>query len=176
MVRMNWTKTFTMPVVSNTSPILNLAIIDRLDLLKGQFGCVYIPDLVLKELRIHEELPGSAKIRAAVDEGWLRAQPIDDASFARVLALQLDAGEAEAIALAVQLKADRLLLDESDARRIARALDIPTTGVIGILMRHYQDDVQALRQELEQLRTEANFHLSSHLLETLTGRLRHNNP
>lgn len=165
-----------MLVVSNTSPILNLAIIDRLGLLKGQFGCVYMPEMVLKELRIHEELPGSAKIRTAVDEGWLRSQRIDDASFARVMALQLDAGEAAAIALAVQLNADRVLLDESDARRIARTLSIPTTGVIGILMMHYQDDVQSLRQELERLRTEAHFHLSSHLLETLTGRLRHDSP
>jgi len=40
-----------MPVVSNTSPILNLAIIDRLSLLREQFGEIYIPSAVLEELR-----------------------------------------------------------------------------------------------------------------------------
>ena len=47
-----------MPVVSNTSPILNLAVIGRLSLLHDQFGEILIPNAVLEELRIQEDLPG----------------------------------------------------------------------------------------------------------------------
>jgi predicted nucleic acid-binding protein len=47
-----------MPVVSNTSPILNLAIIGRLDLLRQQFSEVLIPPMVLQELKVDTELPG----------------------------------------------------------------------------------------------------------------------
>ncbi len=52
-----------MPVVSNTSPILNLAIIGRLDLLQRQFGEVLIPTTVLLELKLETELPGVDAIR-----------------------------------------------------------------------------------------------------------------
>ena len=48
-----------MPVVSNTSPLLNLAIIGRLSLLHQQFGEIWIPPMVIKELRLEEDLPGS---------------------------------------------------------------------------------------------------------------------
>jgi predicted nucleic acid-binding protein len=55
-----------MPIVSNTSPILNLAIIDQLDLLREQFGEISISPAVLEELRITENLPGSQHVREAI--------------------------------------------------------------------------------------------------------------
>jgi len=61
-----------MPVVSDTSPILNLAIIRRLSLLWEQFGEVWIPPAVLKELRVEESLPGNDLIREALETGWLK--------------------------------------------------------------------------------------------------------
>ncbi|OBQ45499.1 MAG: nucleic acid-binding protein, partial [Aphanizomenon flos-aquae WA102] len=54
-----------MPVISNTSPLLNLAIIDQLDLLRQQFGEILIPKAVLEELRVEEILPGSDHLREA---------------------------------------------------------------------------------------------------------------
>ena len=63
-----------MLVVSNTSPILNLAIIDRLSLIWEQFTTVTIPKGVLEELRIGENLPGSKKILDALDAKWLQVK------------------------------------------------------------------------------------------------------
>jgi len=60
-----------MPVVSNTSPVLNLAVIGRLYLLHDQFGEILIPNAVLEELRIQEDLPGSPATREALKEGRL---------------------------------------------------------------------------------------------------------
>ena len=51
-----------MPVVSDTSPILNLAVIDRLSLIREQFNTIIIPKGVLEELRVEENLPGSEEI------------------------------------------------------------------------------------------------------------------
>ncbi len=76
-----------MPVVSNTSPILNLAIIDRLSLLRDQFGLVLIPPAVLRELRIDEDLPGTNHISQAIDDGWIRMVAIEDLALVKLLQL-----------------------------------------------------------------------------------------
>jgi predicted nucleic acid-binding protein len=65
-----------MPVVSNTSPVLNLAIIDQLVLLREQFGEIWVPPAVLKELRPEEDLPGSRAMREAREAGWLRIEEV----------------------------------------------------------------------------------------------------
>ena len=65
-----------MPVVSNTSPILNLAIIGQLELIRQQFGQVQIPLAVLSELKVFEDRPGSKEILAAVDMGWIEFQEV----------------------------------------------------------------------------------------------------
>ncbi len=61
-----------MPVVSNTSPVLNLAIIGYLHLLRQQFSQVWLPEAVKQELHLDEELPGSPAIRQAIEDGWLQ--------------------------------------------------------------------------------------------------------
>lgn len=66
-----------MPVVSNTSPILNLAIVGQLDLIRQQFKQVQIPQVVLAELKVQEERPGSQEIQAALESGWIQVQEID---------------------------------------------------------------------------------------------------
>jgi len=56
-----------MPVVSNTSPLLNLAIVDHLSLMYEQFGEILIPQAVFEELQVEEGLPGSQTIREAIN-------------------------------------------------------------------------------------------------------------
>jgi hypothetical protein len=85
-----------MQIVSNTSPILNLAIINRLDLLKKQFTQVIIPEAVLGELKIETNLLGSSEIRKALDEGWIDVKKIKDVQLFKLLSQHLDFGESEA--------------------------------------------------------------------------------
>ena len=92
-----------MPVVSNTSPILNLAIIDQLILLREQFGQIFIPPAVLRELRIGEDLPGSRAVYEAIEDGWTGVVDVEDMTLVQVLQRELDKGESEAIALALQM-------------------------------------------------------------------------
>ena len=65
-----------MPVVSNTSPILNLAMVGQLALLHQQLGEVWIPPAVLDELRVKEDLPGSQAVREAMEAGWLQVKEV----------------------------------------------------------------------------------------------------
>ena len=95
-----------MLVVSNTSLILNLAIVNQLILLYHQFGEILIPDAVLDELKVSEERPGSQAIREAISSGWIQSRDVSDEPLTRLLKQTLDCGEAEAIALAIELKAD----------------------------------------------------------------------
>ncbi len=82
-----------MLIVSNTSPILNLAIIHRLDFLRDQFKQVLIPSAVRADLKLDADYPGAAIIRAAMDAGWLREENAKDVNLERALALELDKGE-----------------------------------------------------------------------------------
>ncbi len=128
-----------MPIISNTSPILNLAIIDKLFLLRKQFGEIVIPPGVFEELRTDEELPGSRIIREAVRSEWIKIQRVNDLPMIRVLQRELDRGEAEAIALALQTQAETILLDEREARRTAKLLGLKVTGLPGVILHARKD-------------------------------------
>lgn len=93
-----------MPVISNTSPLLNLAIIDHLFLLPQQFGQIYIPAAVLAELKVNETLLGSSALRTAIDDSWLVTQPVKNSALVSLLRRDLHQGESEAIALGSCIK------------------------------------------------------------------------
>jgi|SRR3990172_2894144 len=155
-----------MPTVSNTSPILNLAIIGRLSLLRQQFGEVIIPKAVLEECRIDENLLGTEEISAAIREGWLSVREISKKDEAVLLERELDKGESEAIALALELNADLVLIDERDARRICQSIDMKVTGVIGILARAYKDkQLPSLEDAFFQLKENAGFYIKDDLVK-----------
>lgn len=100
-----------MPAVSNTSPICNLAVIGRLAVLHARFGVVVIPQAVRDELDRLEHAGGRRAILDAYADGWLRVAEVSRRELVDVLALSLDAGESEAIALARELKAGILVMD-----------------------------------------------------------------
>ncbi len=121
-----------MLVVSDTSPLSNLAILNRLDLLQEQFGSVTVPQAVQFELSRLPDRAARLRLDIVIKEGWLSVTPLSDPVPAD-LASQLDAGEAEALALALQLNASIVLLDESAARARARDFHLAHTGVLGVL-------------------------------------------
>jgi hypothetical protein len=84
----------------------------------------------------------------------------------RLLEQELDAGEAEALALAIERQADLMLVDEVEARRVAELYGIAKTGVIGLLIRAKQENiVPSLRAELDRLRSVGAFWIADGLFE-----------
>jgi len=157
-----------MPVVSNTSAVLNLAIIGQLSLLREQFGEIWIPAAVLEELRVEEDLPGSQAVGEALEAGWLRVEEVKDQALAQVLQRDLDRGEAEAIVLAVQVKAERVLLDEREGRRVAKSLGLEVAGVLGVLLRARREGkLPELQRVMDELRERAGFRIGAELYADL---------
>jgi len=104
-------------VVSNASPLINLARIQRFDLLRRFFEYITIPTAVYEEVVVRgQERDGSLDVRNAA---WISTAVPADALAVAALTAQLDLGEASAIILARELNADLLLIDEIRGRRIA---------------------------------------------------------
>jgi len=157
-----------MPVVSDTSPILNLAIIGRLSLQNDQFGKIWVPNAVLDELRSQEDLPGSPEIRVALQEGWLGVKKVQNYDQVKVLTRELDRGEAEAIVLALEMKAEWVLADEKEARKVCKTFGLQVTGVLGILLKAKSlGKIESLAEVIEELVEEAGFRISKDILNEL---------
>lgn len=120
-----------MIVVADTSPICYLLLIGHIDLLPTLFGKIIIPQAVCDEL-MNEGAPGVLRAWIIQPPAWLEIQhmttPLRATSPDR-----LHAGELEAIALAEQLNADLIILDEKAARETAFQCGLKVTGLLGIL-------------------------------------------
>lgn len=161
-----------MQIVSNTSPILNLAIINRLDLLHRQFSKVIIPEGVLTELKADFDLPGSRNIQNSLAEGWLSIQKISDHKVFKLLSQQLDFGESEAIALALELGQKSILIDERNARQVALSMGLEPVGIVGILLKAYkQKDILDLESEIIILKEKAGFYISNDLFKSILSHI-----
>lgn len=157
-----------MPTVSNTSPLLNLAIIGELELVRSQFGRVLIPPAVAEEFRLKEGRQGSSVLSQAMEEEWIVTEAPSDDPLIRTLRQDLDQGESEAIALAAEKKAGRILLDEREGRRRARRVGLKVTGALGILARADREGkLDSLPEALDRLEEEAGFWISSTLREEI---------
>lgn len=146
-----------MRVVSNTSPISNLAIIGRLDFLQRRYGVVRIPPAVAAELSGLSHFAAKMLVDAALAERWLIIENINESSLAG-LNLLLDPGETEAIALSRQSNADLLLMDEKRGREAARRLGLVVAGALGELLHaRLVGWIPAVRPEIARLRQDARF-------------------
>lgn len=118
-------------IVSDSSPLIALLNIQRLDLLKFLFNEVIIPPTVASEIEAGEEV--DSLWFAFKKSGFIRIEPLSkpDKRLA-ILELQLDAGESEAILLADQLK-QTLLIDERAGRNMAKTMGLDIIGLVGVL-------------------------------------------
>jgi len=160
-------KIWFMRVVSNTSPISNLAIIGRLDILARQFGTIRIPQAVRRELSRLEHRAGRQAIEQALSQGWIQVEKGTASDLARNLASSLDAGEAEAIALASESSADLLIMDESAGRAAARNIGIAMTGTLGVLLKEKREGrLLSMSEEMNRLVADAGFYISARVKKT----------
>ncbi len=145
-----------MIVVSDTSPINNLAAINHLHLLHQLYGTVLIPEAVYRELADPNFPVAGANEVQTLD--WIQSRAITDRTIVEVLSNELDIGEAEAIALAVEVQADRVLIDERRGRLIANRLNLQYTGILGVLVEaKSQGLIAEVKPLLNALINEAGF-------------------
>lgn len=151
-----------MIVVSNTSPIINLAAIGQLELLHQLYGTIAIPGAVYHEIAVKGQ--GQAGAIEIQISHWFERYQLHNTALAKRLEQELDAGEAEAVTLAVELKADLLLLDERRGRMAAKQLGITVVGLLGILLVAKQRGyLVAIKPLLQDLMTLAGFWIDQEL-------------
>lgn len=153
-----------MIVVSNTSPITNLAAIGLFHLLHNLYGQVFIADGVWAELNAYNQAwPGSQDVATAE---WVDKLAPQNQQIVTALRRDLDRGEAETIALALELGADLVLLDERDGRYMAQRFGLQVVGVLGILLEaKSKGAVQSIRPYLDALRQQAGFYIQEKLYQ-----------
>jgi hypothetical protein len=140
-------------VVADAGPLIHLGAIGQLELIRRLSAEVLVPRAVFDEVVVvGAGLPGAAEVQAAT---WISVvTPARVEVVAALLASGLHRGEAEAIAVAVERGADRLLIDERQGRLTAEAMGVAVVGSIGILIAaKVRGDVDTLAPLLLALRT-----------------------
>lgn len=156
-----------MIVIADTSVILNLCCVQQQELLPALFQKVVIPPAVRLEFeRATLSYPRFAELLLPA---WILEQRPRSIPESIRRTPHLDAGEIAAIALALEVSADALLIDETEGRRAARQLGLTTIGVVGILVRaRVTGLLPAIAPLFDQLEQKANFWLAPEIrLEAL---------
>jgi uncharacterized protein len=155
-----------MIIVSNTSPISNLAGIEQLHILQKIYHQIIIPQAVYDELT-HQ---GAGKVvnNAVKNADWLKVQSVNNRSMVKQLENKINVGEAEAITLALELNAKQLIIDERLGRREAKNLGLKITGVLGVLVIAKQRNIiQSVKPLLDDLINYQVFRVSEQLYQEI---------
>lgn len=151
-------------VVSDTGPLNYLLLIDTIDVLPKLFGTILVPEPVQAELRD----PGASLLVrrwAAHPPSWVEIRVVSTIP-EHAPSSALDPGEVAAIALATQIPADLLLIDDRAGVSAASQLGLPTIGTLGILVAAARRDLVDLAVVFDRLKA-TNFRYRKSLLETL---------
>ena len=157
-----------MIVVADASPLIALARIGRLEMLRDVFGAICLPDAVWRE--VVEAGGDRAGADAVLHAGWIERRSVTDGTLVSVLRRDLGAGEAEAIVLAREVGAALVLMDERMGRAAAMRLGLRVTGLVGVLIEARERGLLADAETvIEALHQRAGFWLSDELRRMVTG-------
>ena len=122
-----------MKVVTNSTPLIALSKINRLELLREVHRSIYIPEEVYTEVVVNGVgKPGAAEVASA---DWIICQPVTDKDQVLILHNRtlIDLGECGAIVLAQEIGAERIIIDDRVARQVAIAKGLSVIGTVGVL-------------------------------------------
>ena len=159
-----------MIIVSDTSPVSNLILIERLDILRKLFTEIIIPTAVDAEIRALKQF--DIDLSAYETAEWIKVSAPTNLQKVQTLQINLDEGEAQAIALALEINCDLLLMDERIGTNIARQEGLQTVGLVGVLIKAKEEKIiKEVREVLNELRNVAGFWLSNKLKKKILEEL-----
>ncbi len=141
-------------VISNTTPLINLLKINRLDLLKSLYEKIFVPSFVYCEVEEGKKKAYYADLRKY---DWIEIIELKNEDALKLLT-DLDKGEAETIAIAQELDCDLVLMDEKLGRRYAKNFNLTITGTLGILIKAKQLGlITNLTETLTELKSKGTY-------------------
>jgi predicted nucleic acid-binding protein len=152
-------------VVSDTSPLNYLVLIDAIDILPKLFLEVHVPTQVLQELD-RPQTPEAVRHWVRVRPEWLR---VSTPRTALAASIQLDPGESQAIALAEELGAEAILIDERKGRRIAEQRGLAAIGTVTVLEFASERNLLDLQKALRALR-QTTFYITDDFIDAALAR------
>jgi predicted nucleic acid-binding protein len=151
--------------IVDTSPLVFLAKLRHLDLLREGADTICVPQAVLSEVRARPDEATQAIEQASLS--WLSVRQVSNREAVEILRADLDVGEAEVIVLARETHADRIVMDDLDARRFARRLGFDLIGTMGLLLAaRLRGEIPSVREEIERL-VGLGFRVSPSLVEAI---------
>ena len=155
-----------MIVVSDTTPLISLLKINQLELLEKLYGSVFIPKAVFTELTSNDNYQTEADTIS--QSKFIESREVSNTQAVKILqaVTTLDLGESEAIILAQEINADVLLMDESKGRKVAQQLNIPLSGILGILIDSFDTGLLTKNEVSEclDILQQAGRRISGHLI------------
>lgn len=150
-------------VVSNTTPIISLLKLSKLELLESLYKEVLVPYAVYQEIEAGKK---KAYYQDLSKINWIKIVEIQDKKALKYF-LDLDLGEAEAIVLANEVGADLIILDEKLGRFHAKHSELKVTGTIGILLKAKSNGlIKSIKPLLQEL-TEKDVWISDRLINEI---------
>ena len=140
-------------VVADSSCLIGLSKIGKLEILHNLFGTIFIPE------KVYHEVVVSGKGRAGAEEvkhaDWIETHAAQNALAVRAFQLHLGDGESEAISLAAECNADFLILDDLKARQVAEEIGLRIVGTVALLYKSAEkgilgEDIQVVLEQLRQ--------------------------
>ena len=119
-----------MKTVSNTTPIISLSSIGKIEILKDIFQEVIIPQAVYDEIKVKQGYGYNE-----VDLSFIKVQTIQNTEQEKILLEQLDAGEAQAIVLSQEVNADNTIIDENVGYTVAKESGLNVIRTLSILLK-----------------------------------------
>lgn len=151
-----------MVVVSDTTTLSNLLLTGHIDLLQRLYGSISIPTAVRDEL--YNLVSHRTQVDHFLNQPWVTIQSVTQKEYALLPRQQLDIGEAEAIALAVEMRADLLIVDELKGRAVVKSLGLSVIGTLGVLVAAKREGlISQVEPVLNQLKMSAGFWVSDSL-------------
>ncbi len=149
-------------IVSDSSPLVSLSHIDMLMLINQMYGNVIIPQAVWDEVVVNGAgEPGAKEVESA---DWIHCKRVKNKNLVKALQQELDCGEAEAIALAIEENVKFVLMDERIGREVASNMGVSCVGLLGVLRNaKIQGLISDVKLILDKLQKEAGYRISSDL-------------
>lgn len=150
-------------VVVNTTPLIALSHVGQLDVLKKLYGEIVIPEAVYRELSVKEESVCKRAVDCSLD--WIRVDKIKNQMAKEMYKTQLHDGEVEVMILAKEIAADVVIIDDANAKKHAKYLELPVTGTLGVLIKAKEKNCINEVKPILQRMVESGIYISQSLIE-----------